>query len=139
MPGPIGRSLKRLEDPRLLRGEGRFVDDLAPEGCLHVCLVRSPIANGYLKGVTATFTASDLEATCRPLSVHLTTQGVISPPRPILAVNRVRFVGELIGACVAHGRYEAADAVEQASPDIDPLPAVVTFEDALAAGATLVH
>src|SRR6266513_5753819 len=81
--GPIGRSLRRLEDPRLLRGEGRFVDDLAPAGCLHVGLVRSPIANGVLKGVTATFTAADLEPTCRPLVVHLTTRGVISPPRPI--------------------------------------------------------
>ena len=139
MSGPIGRSLKRLEDPRLLRGEGRFVDDLAPAGCLHVGLVRSPIANGVLKSVTATFTATDLEATCRPLVVHLTTRGVISPPRPILAVNRVRFVGELIGACVAPSRYEAADAVEHASPNIEPLPAVVTFEDALAEGATLVH
>src|SRR6266705_656830 len=137
--GPIGRSVRRLEDPRFLRGEGRFVDDLAPAGCLHVGLVRSPIANGLLNGVIATFTGADLEGTCRPLVAHLTTQGVISPPRPILAVKRVRFVGELIAACVAASRYEAADAVEQASPDIEPLPAIVTFEDALATGAPLVH
>jgi CO/xanthine dehydrogenase Mo-binding subunit len=97
-----------------------------------------PDHNGILKDVTATFTAADLEGTCRPLVVHLTTRGAISPPRPILAVNRVRFVGELIGACVADSRYEVADLVEQASPDIDPLPAVVTFEDALG-GAGLVH
>src|SRR5207302_4334290 len=49
--GPIGRSLKRLEDGRLLRGEGRFVDDLAPVNCLHVALLRSPVASGRLAGV----------------------------------------------------------------------------------------
>src|ERR1051326_589436 len=139
MSGEIGRSLKRLEDPRLLRGEGRFVDDLMPDGCLFVGLVRSPHASGVLKSVTATFAAADLEGTCLPLAVHLTTPGAISPPRPILAVDRVRFVGELVGACVAVSRYEAADAVERASPDIDALPAVLTFEDALGAGAPLVH
>ncbi|HEY6114852.1 MAG TPA: xanthine dehydrogenase family protein molybdopterin-binding subunit, partial [Candidatus Dormibacteraeota bacterium] len=114
MSGEIGRSLKRLEDPRLLRGEGRFVDDLMPDGCLFVGLVRSPHASGVLKSVTATFAAADLEGTCLPLAVHLTTPGAISPPRPILAVDRVRFVGELVGACVASTRYEAADAVEMA-------------------------
>jgi aerobic carbon-monoxide dehydrogenase large subunit len=139
VPGPIGRSLKRLEDPRLLRGEGRFVDDLTPAGCLFAGLVRSPHASGVLKSVTATFAAADLEGTCLPLAVHLATPGAISPPRPILAVDRVRFVGELVGACVAPTRYEAADAVERASPDIDALPAVLTFEEALRAGAPLVH
>jgi aerobic carbon-monoxide dehydrogenase large subunit len=135
----IGRSLKRLEDPRLLRGEGRFVDDLQPEGCLHVGLVRSPYASGRLTVVDATFAATDLKDSCRPLQAHLTTPGVISPPRPILARDRVRFVGEMIGAVVAQTRYEAADAAQSAYFEIEPLPAVVTFEDALADGARLVH
>jgi len=139
MPGVIGKSLRRLEDPRLLRGEGRFVDDLNPEGCLFAGLVRSPIAHGVLRSVDAMFTARELSGTCRPLAVHLTTPGAISPARPILAADRVRFLGELIGAVVADDRYQAADAVERVAFDIDPLTAVVTFDDALAEGAQLVH
>src|SRR6267378_1238871 len=148
--GPIGRSLKRLEDGRLLRGEAQFVDDLRPERCLHVSLLRSPVASGRLggvdtsaalgaPGVVSVFTAADLVGSCRPLAVHLTTPGAVSPERPILAADRVRFVGEMIAAVVAESRYLAADAVELISPDIEHLPAVVTFEDALAEKAPLVH
>ncbi len=139
MTAVIGRSLRRLEDPRLLRGEGRFVDDLQPPGCLHVAMVRSPFASGRLAGVEATFTAADLEGSCRPLGVHLTTPGVVSPARPILAAERVRFAGELIGAVVAATRYEAADAAQAAAFEIEALPAVISFEDALADSAHLVH
>ena len=137
--GPIGRSIRRLEDPRLLRGDGRFVDDLMPDGCLFVGLVRSPVASGRLAAVEATFTAADMEGSCRPLQPHLTTPGAISPPRPILARDRVRFAGEIIGAVVAPTRYGAADGAQSATFDIEPLPAVVTFEDALVEGARLVH
>jgi len=148
--GPIGQSLKRLEDGRLLRGEAQFVDDLRPEGCLYVGLLRSPVANGRLTGVdisaaveapgvVAVFTSSDLRGSCRPLEVHLTTPGAVSPERPILATDRVRFVGEMIAAVVATSRYAAADAVELLRPDIESIPAVVTFEDALAENAPLVH
>jgi aerobic carbon-monoxide dehydrogenase large subunit len=136
----IGQRLKRLEDPRLLRGEGRFVDDLSPEGCLFVSLVRSQLASGQITSVTgATFAAPDLEGSCQPLTVHLTTPGAVSPPRPILAVDRVRFAGELVAAVVAKTRYAAADAAELVSVDIEPTPPVLTFEDALAPGAPLVH
>ena len=122
-----------------MRGEGRFVDDLQPEGCLHVALVRSPVASGRIESVAATFTAADLEGSCRPLSVHLTTPGALSPPRPILARDRVRFVGEMIAAVVADSRYEAADAAERVQPEIEVLPAVVDRDAALAEGAPLVH
>ena len=137
--GPIGRSIRRLEDGRLLRGEGRFVDDLQPDGCLHVALVRSPVASGRIESVMATFTAADLEGSCRPLAVHLTTPGALSPPRPILARDRVRFVGEMIAAVVAGSRYEAADAAERVQPEIEALPALVDCDAALAEGAPLVH
>ena len=148
--GPIGRSLKRLEDGRLLRGEGRFVDDVAPVNCLHVALLRSPVASGRLAGVdlasareapgvVAVFAAGDLAGSCGALAVHLTTPGAVSPERPILAADRIRFVGEMIAAVVADTRYAAADAVNLMSPDIEPLPAVVTFEDAMAENAPLVH
>ena len=148
--GSIGRSLKRLEDPRLLRGEGRFVDDLSPQRCLHVGMVRSPMAHGSLSGidisaavatpgVVAIFTAGDLEGSCLPMAVHLTTPGAVSPERPILAGDRVRFAGEMLAAVAAEERYLAADAVELVRPEIDPLPAVVTVEEALAENAPLIH
>ena len=146
--GPIGRSMRRLEDPRLLRGEGRFVDDL--ESSLHVTFVRSPLASGRITlidataarqapGVAGVFTGADLEGSCLPLAVHINTPGVVCPARPILASGRVRFAGELIGAVVADSRYRAADAAELVQIDIEPQPAVTTFEGALAATAPVVH
>jgi carbon-monoxide dehydrogenase large subunit len=136
----IGKSLRRLEDPRLLRGEGQFVDDLQPEGCLFVAFARSPVASGRIRRVAgATFTAADLEGSCLPLAVHLTTHGALSPPRPILAADRVRFAGEMVAAVVAETRYSAADAVDQVVADVDPLPPVLGFEQAVAPGAPLVH
>jgi len=146
MAEQIGRSIKRLEDGPLLRGLGRFVDDLRPDGCLYVSLLRSPVASGRIRNIVneapagaTVFAAADLEGSCRPLTVHLTTPGAVSPARPILAGERVRFVGEMIAAAVADSRYEAADAVEQIHPDIDTEHAVMTFEGALADGAPLVH
>ncbi len=147
---PLGRRVMRLEDGRLLRGEGAFADDRRPDGCLHVAFLRSPVASGRLKavdtsaaaaspGVRAVFAAPDLEGTCGALTVHLTTPGAVSPERPVLARDRVRFSGEMIAAAVAQTRYQAADAVELLQPDIEPLPAVTTLEDAMAESALLVH
>ncbi|HSS94410.1 MAG TPA: xanthine dehydrogenase family protein molybdopterin-binding subunit [Candidatus Dormibacteraeota bacterium] len=148
--GPIGRSLPRLEDDRLLRGAAMFIDDLKPEHHLHVALLRSPLASAHIKGidaaaarrlpgVVAAFTAADLEGSCDPMRVHLSTPGAIAPDRPIIAGDRVRFVGEIVAAVVARSRYEAEDALEVIEADLDPLPAVATFEDAMADGAPLVH
>ena len=146
MSEPVGRSLRRVEDPRLLRGEAQFVDDLHPEGCLHVAFARSPVASGRLGGievsrspnVRAVITAADLDGSCLPLVAHINRPGAVSPPRPILAADRVRFVGELVAAVVADGRYEAADAVEAMHVDVEPTRPVLTLEDALARGAALV-
>src|SRR5260370_19453897 len=147
--GPRGKRLRRLEDGRLLRGEAQFADDLRPEGCLHVAFLRSPFASGRLAalatstsaaaaGVRAVFTAADLEGSCGPLVVHLTTPGAVSPERPILAHDRVRFAGEMIAAGVAESRYLAADAIELLQPEIEPLRAVVTLQDPMAKSASLV-
>src|SRR5256885_13389795 len=113
-------------------------------------MLRSPVASGRLAevdlatagepcGVVPDFAAGALAGSCGPLAVHLTTPGAVSPERPILAADRIRFVGEMIAAVVADPRYAAADAVNLISPDIEPLPAVVTFEDAMAENAPLVH
>src|SRR5260370_31948790 len=130
--GPLGKRLRRMEYGRLLRGEAQFADDLRPEGCLHVAFLRSPFASGRIAalatstsaaaaGVRAVFTAADLEGSCGPLVVHLTTPGAVSPERPILAHDRVRFAGEMIAAVVAESRYPAADTIEPRKPEIAPL------------------
>jgi len=148
--GPIGKSLLRLEDESLLRGDARFIDDLKPEGHLHVAMLRSPIASAHIRhidvsaaarsaGVIAVFTGADLEGSCAPMKVHLTTPGALAPDRPIIADDRVRFVGEIMAAVVADSRYSAEDALELIQVDLDPLPPVTTFEGALAHGAPLVH
>jgi len=148
--GPIGTALPRLEDGPLLRGQAQFVDDLKPEGLLHVAMLRSPHASARIgsidtaaarqaPGVAAVFTAAELEGTCAPMRVHLTTPGAIAPDRPIIAVDRVRFVGEIVAVVVADSRYRAEDALELIQADLEPLTPVVTFEDAMSDGAPLVH
>jgi carbon-monoxide dehydrogenase large subunit len=148
--GAVGTSLPRLEDGPLLRGTARFIDDLKPEGCLHVALLRSPLASARIRsvdasaarsspGVVAAFTAADLEGSCEPMRVHLTTPGVVVPEWPILATDRARYVGEVLAAVVAASRYEAEDALELIEVDLEPLRAVSTFDDAMAEDAPLVH
>lgn len=148
--GAVGKSLLRLEDGPLLRGTAQFIDDLKPEGHLHVAFLRSPLASARIEsidvaaarkapGVVAVFTGSDLYGACAPMRVHLTTPGAVAPDRPIIPDHRVRFVGEIVAAAVAGSRYEAEDALELVQANLDPLPPVVTFEDAMAAGAPLVH
>ena len=140
----------RLEDEPLLRGGARFIDDVRPEGLLHVAFMRSPLASARIASidaararqaakVVAAFAGTDLAGSCLPMPVHLTTPGVKAPDRPIIATERVRFVGEILAAVVADTRYHAEDALEFIEAELDPLPAVVSFDDALAPDAPLVH
>jgi aerobic carbon-monoxide dehydrogenase large subunit len=142
--------MPRLEDGPLLRGLARFVDDLKPEGLLHVAFLRSPLASARINGVdvspareaagvVAVFTSDDLEGSCDPMRVHLTTPGATAPDRPIIARDRTRFVGEILAAAVAHSRYQAEDALELIQAGLEPLPAITTFDEAMAEGAPLVH
>ena len=114
-----------------------------------MAVLRSPVASGQITsidtasaaaapGVRAVFTAGDFEGTCAPLIAHLTRPGAVSPPRPILAGDRVRFVGELLAAVAADSRYAAADAVEMIQAEVDPISAVLTVEQALSENAPLV-
>src|SRR5260370_17078608 len=91
--GPIGMRLRRLEDGRLLCGDGRFVDDLTPAGALHVAFLRSPLASGRVTGldtsaaeaapgVRAVFTAAALHGSCSPLAVPRPPPGRPSPGPP---------------------------------------------------------
>src|SRR2546425_7886951 len=125
--------MKRLEDDRLLRGSGSFVDDIQVPQALHVAFLRSPLphasvasldtsATKQLDGVRAVCTGRDLDIA--PLQAPITTPNTHNPPRPILAGEAVRFAGEAIAAVVADSRYIAEDAVDLIRVDLDPLPAV---------------
>ncbi len=147
----VGQRIRRREDPRLITGQGRFLDDLRFPDCLHVAVLRSPHAHARLRaietsgaakapGVVRVVTARDLGPAAAPILVFNEHPGL---PRPCgiapLATDRVRFVGEAVAAVVARDRYLARDALELIRVEYEPLPSVSELEAALAPGAPLVH
>jgi carbon-monoxide dehydrogenase large subunit len=145
-----GRPVKRVEDPRLLRGRGRYLDDLAGPGLLHVAFVRSPHAHARLlgidasraraaPGVVAVVTGEDLAAVPALRSDAMQADECRTTEWPVLARGRVRYVGEAVAAVVAADRYLAEDAVQQVAVEYEALPAVVTITDSLAPGAPRLH
>jgi carbon-monoxide dehydrogenase large subunit len=151
----VGQPVARTEDPRLLRGEGRFADDVDLPGQAIGHAVRSPLAHGVLKGVDiaaalaapgvlAVYTSADMEAEGYghiPCGLPLKSQNgtpLIVPPRPAIAVGRVRHVGDLVAFVVAETLEAAKDAAELVVLDIEPLPAVTETEDAVVEGAPVV-
>ncbi len=148
----IGQSLPRNEDAVLVRGGGRYTDDLAVEGQLYAAFVRSPYAHGVIegidvaaaramKGVVAVYTADDLEGQgYGPLKCNVDLPSrdgtpMRRPPRQALAAGKVRFVGDPVAMVVARTAALARDAAEAVGLDIAVLPAVTSVEDALAPGA----
>jgi aerobic carbon-monoxide dehydrogenase large subunit len=137
----IGRPMKRREDPRLLLGAGRYVDDLAPPGCLHVAFVRSPHAHANISrldakparqasGVVAVVTGDEV-AHLGPMPVNRLIPDMKVPPHPLIAVERVHAVGVPVAAVVAESPYAARDAAELVQVEYEPLPAAVDAEAAL--------
>lgn len=143
--GPLGAPIPRKEDPRLLRGEARFLDDLdTPRGTLHAAFVRSPHAHARLLGVDATaalalpgvhavLTAASLPDLA-PLVPDRPLPGFQVTERPLLCRDRVRHVGDTVALVLADDPYVAEDAAELVVAEYDPLPACVTLEHALAGG-----
>jgi aerobic carbon-monoxide dehydrogenase large subunit len=118
----IGRSVRRREDERMLRGRARYVDDIAPEGVLHIAFVRSQYARARIavRG-DGLITAADLAGRARPVSL-LVPPGVevADAAHPLLAEHEVRYVGQPIAAVVAASRAEAEDALERVEVDYEP-------------------
>ncbi len=140
----IGASIARKEDPRLLRGQGRFGADFARPGQLWARVVRSPVAHGRLRavrtgraaradGVVTVVTAASLPAGLA-IPVRLQVQDADLRPylQPVLAAGTVRYVGEPVAVVVAGDPYAAEDAAELVDTDIEEMPAVL---DAAAAAA----
>ncbi len=147
-----GQSVRRIEDPALVAGAGRFADDVSLPGQLHLCLLRSPYAHARivsidaaaaraLPGVLAVYTGADLvEAGLKPLGsqpMFPGPGGAVAPktPRHALAVDRVRFVGEALVAVVAETLDQARAARDAVTVEYDGLPSVTHLADATAAAA----
>jgi carbon-monoxide dehydrogenase large subunit len=146
----IGRCFRRREDPELVQGQGRYTDDLCLPGQLYGVVIRSPYAHGVLKaidaqdarnmsGVLGIYTGADLvhyAPLTSPLSIKgRDGKGLHGNGRPAFPIDKVRFVGDPLALVVAETERQARDAAEAVVLDIDPLPAVVQGEDAVAEGA----
>ena len=149
-----GQEVQRLEDDALLAGRGQFTDDVEHAGQTRLCLVRSPhpharitsidtAAAAAMPGVRLVLTGAELQAAgvkimAKPI-MHKRADGgrPASPDRHLLAVERVRFVGECVVAVVADTEQQARDAAEAVHVAYEPLPHAVTLADALAPNAPL--
>src|SRR3954454_23031812 len=148
----IGRSLRRVEDRRFLTGTGRYVEDFSGSGHLHAIVLRSPHAHALIGGIDASgarampgvrgiVTAADLDrdgtGTLPCVAQAATVAPIIVPPRPALARDRVRHVGDPVAFVVADTREQARDAAERIAVAYRDLPAVVDAAEALSADAPL--
>lgn len=140
----LGGSIRRREDPALIQGKGRYVDDIKLSGTLHVAFVRSPYAHANItsidssealamEGVHAVFTADDV----RHLG-PLLAQVAVGKLRPLLADGVVKHAGESVAMVLAESRYVAQDAADAVFVDYEPLPAVVDPKEA-ASDSAKVH
>src|SRR5438874_2024672 len=145
----FGTSVRRVEDPRLISGKGRYVDDLQPPGCLHAAFLRSHLAHAIIArlnldpargaaGVVAVWSAADF-ADVKPLEIDAPTDEVNLPEGRVLASDRVRHVGEALAMVVAESREVARDALELIELELDPLPAVTDLERAVQEDAPLLY
>ena len=148
-PPVFGASVRRVEDPRLIRGAGRYVDDVHPAGCLHGVFARSHLAHATIArldleaaknapGVVAAWSAADFED-LEPLEIEAPVDNTPLPARRVLAAGRTRYVGEAVAMLVAESRELAVDALERIDLELDPLPVVTDMEGALAKDAALLY
>ncbi|MGI4944980.1 MAG: xanthine dehydrogenase family protein molybdopterin-binding subunit [Janthinobacterium lividum] len=151
----IGQPVHRKEDPVLLRGEGRYSDDLNLPGQAHAVVIRSTYAHGVLRGVDraaaqampgvlAVLVATDLRAggiAHMQASSGKNRDGSATPrpPQPPLAEDKVRYVGDPVAVVVAETAAQARDAAEAVLLDVDPLPAVTNARAAAAPDAPQLH
>ena len=143
----VGMGMKRFEDPQLLQGVGTFVEDVQLPDMLHAAVLHSPHAHALIRsidvteansapGVLRVVTAGDLPGTNPGMRVAPNLPDVLGPDKetpahPILASDRVRYVGEPVAVVVAETRYQAHDALDLIRVNYEPLPVVVDPGDAM--------
>ena len=137
----VGKSFKRKEEARLLRGKGKFVDDIKQLGMLHIRMVRSPYAHAEIKNVDVSVAEKLPGVVCTLIGAELPS--LVDPffeigPDPSakivdypMAVKKVLYQGEPVAAVIATTRAVAEDAAELVQVDYEPLPPVVDGEESL--------
>ncbi len=147
----FGAHVQRIEDPRLLRGKGTYVDDIDLPEMLHAAVLRSTHARAHilnidtsaartLPGVHLVLTATDLGELLEPSPLLVPHHALTQPRTQLpLALNEVHYVGEAVAMVVADSRYIAEDALDLIDVEYDPLPVVHSLEVASAEDAHLVH
>jgi aerobic carbon-monoxide dehydrogenase large subunit len=143
----VGASVMRVEDPRILSGRGHYIDDVVLPGMLHATFLRSPYPHARVRridataaraspGVVAVYTGDEIQTMSQPIvagsaiGMHM-MPGLKSPTFHALATDKVRFVGDPLAIVIADSRALAEDACELIEVDYDPLPPVVTWQQAL--------
>jgi carbon-monoxide dehydrogenase large subunit len=143
----VGSPVARVEDIRFVRGEGTYIGDFAREGQLHAAFVRSPVAHGRIrkvhlaaalngKGVRKIITGADIPKPIPSIPFRRPNPTIAPYAQPVIAVDKVRYVGEPAAMVLADTPQLAEDAVALLELEIDPLPAVVE-RNASIDGATL--
>jgi carbon-monoxide dehydrogenase large subunit len=150
----VGSPVERLEDPRFLRGRGRYVDDLARDDLLHAVILRSSIAHGRIRsidaraalarpGVHGVITAADVRASLGEIPtipLRQESSPAFAPfEQPVIAHDKVRYVGEPVAVVLADSAGAAEDALDGIIVDIETLPAVVDSATALKGDVLLVE
>ncbi len=141
----IGKPLKRVEDPRLIKGIASYIDDLKLPGMLHMLILRSPYAHAKINSINTeaakpfatVFAGADV--TCGPVPCAAAMPVPKVPKHTVLATDRVYFVGHPIAADVAADPYALRDALELIEVDYNPLPAIADPVKALEKDASLAH
>jgi carbon-monoxide dehydrogenase large subunit len=141
----IGHSVKRVEDARFLRGKGNYFDDISLPGMLYLELLRSPFAHARIKSIDAS-RAEALPGVVAVVTGELMAQHNLAwmptlsgDTQAVLATDKVRFQGQEVAAVVAETAYIAKDALELIDVDYEPLPAVITPQQALEEGAPVIR
>lgn len=151
MSGYIGKPMKRVEDPRFIQGKGKYVANLQIPGMLHAAIVRSPHAHAKINSidtsaalampsVVGVYTGADLAADgVGGLPCGFNPPGIKTAPHPVLAIGKVRHVGDGVAVVIAENRYAAQDAADAVQVDYTPLPAVVDAKKAVDPSAPQLH
>ena len=138
----IGKSVSRKEDDRLVRGHGKYLDDIVRPNMLHLGVVRSPHASARIKsvsktraaampGVVAVLSAADTPEVRRPIPPYTLKPKFRRFDQPVLPSDRVRYVGEPVVVVVADDPRRLADALGEVEILYEPLPAVSSIESAI--------
>src|SRR5580704_7534128 len=147
----VGSPVERIEDLRLLKGRGQYVDDLTRAGLLHAVILRSQVAHGHIRsidaaaararpGVVAVITAADIGASVPTIPLRQEPlPALLQYEQPVIAHRKVRYVGEPVAVVVAESAALAEDALEAIVVDIEPLPAVADRATARKGDALLIE